>query len=986
MIGTCRPKQLPIQLNCVSNGGMIFRTITAFLAAAALPFTALAQAPEYQDVESRVHLVEAPTPSAADDVWPFAASDLPLDPAYRVGVLDNGMRYVIRPNGTPEGQGMVYFWVDAGSLAEEEDQLGYAHFVEHMAFNGSANVPEGEMLRLLEREGLAFGADTNASTSFDTTVYMLNLPRNDDSLLDTAMMIMRETASELLFDPEAVAREIGVIQAERRVRDTFQLRNQIANIAFNYPGSRFAARMPIGEVETIANATAGRLRDYYETYYRPDNTAIVVVGDFDADEVEALITQYFASWQPATGDAPASAHPSSAGPFDYDLQGLTDIYIDPALSETITAARTSPWIDRPDTVATRRERVLRQIAYGIINRRLQRLQRVDSPPFRAAGLVTQDVLKTGRSTNLVVQAAEGEWARGLAAAQEEYRRALEFGFTDAEVGEQVANLRASIESNAAGAATRHNNNFITGALTLLRDGQVPTTPQSALERFTAHEPAITPDSVLKALRADIVPLDNPLIRFTGRTAPEGGAPAIRAAWDAGMEVALEARTDEALDAFAYDDFGAPGTITSDVIEPVLGIRTIAFANGVKLNLKKTDLQEDRVSVELNVDGGQLLDTRENPLATAMTDSLLVGGLGAHSLDELQSILAGRQVGLNISADDETFRFSATTRPFDLDMQIKLFAATIVDPGYRPQGEEQYRRSIQNWFARYRATPGSALSNAQSAIVADNDPRFSLQDEQDYLALTFARLRDAIGDRFANGAIELALVGDFDEDEVIALVARTFGALPAREDDFRAYDDNRDRSFTADRSPRVVRHEGEANQAMIRMIWPTRDGEDLHESLKLELLERLTDLRLIDSLREELGQTYSPSARANQSRTYPGYGTFTITAEVDSAQVEPARAAMIAAIEDLRSTPAQEDELLRARAPQLEAYDNLLKTNGGWMRLVDRAQSQPDRITRYAQGREVLEVLTPQEIQAVARQYLDPAERLEITALPKEGAE
>jgi zinc protease len=171
-------------------------------------------------------------PVAPEHEWPFAKSDLTPDPAYRFGRLDNGMRYIIRPNGTPAGQGMVYFWVDAGSLAETDEELGYAHFIEHMAFNGSTRVPEGEMVRLLEREGLAFGADTNATTNFDVTLYTLNLPRNDPSLLDTALMLMRETASELTFSPEAVEREKGVVLSEKRVRDNFDLRNAVDELAF----------------------------------------------------------------------------------------------------------------------------------------------------------------------------------------------------------------------------------------------------------------------------------------------------------------------------------------------------------------------------------------------------------------------------------------------------------------------------------------------------------------------------------------------------------------------------------------------------------------------------------------------------------------------------------------------------------------------------------------------------------------------------------
>ncbi|MGC1269244.1 MAG: insulinase family protein, partial [Croceibacterium sp.] len=178
--------------------------------------------------------------------WPFATSDLPADPDWRFGTLANGMRYLIRHNGTPAGQASVQFWVDAGSISEQDDELGYAHFIEHMAFNGSTRVPEGDMVKLLEREGLAFGADTNASTSFGTTLYKLDLPRNSPALLDTALMLMRETASELTFSPAAVEREKGVVLSERRVRDTYALKNTVDQLQFEYPDARFTRRLPIG--------------------------------------------------------------------------------------------------------------------------------------------------------------------------------------------------------------------------------------------------------------------------------------------------------------------------------------------------------------------------------------------------------------------------------------------------------------------------------------------------------------------------------------------------------------------------------------------------------------------------------------------------------------------------------------------------------------------------------------------------------------------
>lgn len=955
---------------------MSLRSVAALLAALTLPLAACTASSAQESTVSSPNVAPVAA-STADSPWPFDASDLPVDPAYRVGVLDNGMRYIIRPNATPPEQGMVQFWVDFGSVAEGESQQGWAHFIEHMAFNGSTNLPEGEMVKLLEREGLAFGADTNASTGFDTTLYRLDLPRNDLELLDIALMLMRETASELTFDEEAVERERGIVLSEINVRDTYQFRAAKDLYAFSYPGSRLAQRFPAGTVETVSAATGAEMKELYDTYYRPENVALVVVGDYDTDTVEAAIIEKFGDWQ---GEE-RIAQPGF-GPIAMDQPGAADIYLDPALPDRLVISANGPWLGGPDTDESRRIRLRRAIGNGIINRRLQRLARQDDPPFRAATIDTSDIGEEGRTTSISIYALDGEWARGLAAAQEEYRRAITFGFSESEVAEQVANYRASVEANAAGAATRPNSSFVTGAITLLRDGQVPTTPESGLERFNAHAPLITPENVLAALREEIVPLDDPLIRYEGKSAPEGGETALLAAWEAGMMAELEQREMAELAEFAYQDFGTPGAITSDSVVEELGIRTVTFANGVKLNLKQTDLQQDRVLLELNVDGGEMLNTREDPLKTALASFMPQGGLGAHTYDELLSILAGRNVSFNFGTGTETFQLAAQTTPSDLELQLKLFAAALSDAAFRPSGEAQARQNVRAFFARSHATPSSALSFEVGDIVSDGDPRFTYQSEDDYMALTFAKMRDDLQGRLQNGAVELALVGDIEEEQAIALVAATVGALPMRESDFRDYADNRERHFTADRTPRVIYHDGEDNQALLALSWPTRDDSDHEANLELELLERVARIALTDTLREELGQTYSPSASASQSRYYPGYGTFNLSASLDAGRVDEAREAMLATIENLRNGGITEDLVLRARRPLLEQYDNQLDTNRGWMVVTDRAQTEPERITRFLTGRDKLAAITPAQLEAMAQTYLDPAKRLDITVMPR----
>ncbi|WFL77867.1 insulinase family protein [Altererythrobacter arenosus] len=913
--------------------------------------------------------------NAAD--WGVEGSDIPVDTEFRFGRLDNGVRYILRQNATPEGTALVRLHIGSGSLDETDSERGLAHFLEHMAFNGSKRVPEGEMVKLLEREGLSFGADTNATTSLETTTYMLNLPRNDEALLDTALMLMRETASELLIEQEAVERERGVILSERRDRNNYAYKQTIDELTFASPAARFIDRLPIGAIEVLESATAADLRGYYERTYVPENTVVVVVGDFPIATMEQLVHRHFAEWR----GGPDPVEPET-GPVDLTRRSETDIYVDPALSERVVVSSFGAWEDRPDSFAKRREDVLRQIGYAIVNRRLATLARGENAPFRSAGFGTGDIFEDGRMTRLVVDTADGEWRKGLAAATAELRRALAHGFSEAEVAEQLARLRSSLENATRSSETRTNSALVQSALALVEQQSVPSTPESALERFESYADAITPELTLAALLAEAAPLEDPMIRFQGRTEPAGGESALRSAWNELVALPiLPPQTSEAAE-FAYTDFGEPGTVVSDTRDERLGLRLIRFANGVMLNLKQTDIRKDQISFRLSLDGGNLLNTREDPLKTALVSSLPAGGLGKHSQDELETVLAGRTVRFSLSSTSDAFRFSGGTRPKDLELQMQLLAAAITDPGYRGEAIERYRRSLDEFFARLDATPGSAVSNSLGGILSDNDPRFTLQSREAFETLDFAKLRSDIADRLSHGAIELALVGDFDEDAAIAAVAQTLGALPPRETDFLPREEARQRVFTSQRISHRIMHRGEPDQALVRMTWPTTDDSDLGETLRLELLERVIRIALQDKLREELGKTYSPSASSSPTRTYPGYGTFSITASVDVSEVEATRAAIADLLSEFAERPLDVDLLDRAREPMLENYANMLKSLGGWMSLTDNAQSQSERLDRYFAAPAIIRAVTPEDIRQVARKYLAPGDAVEVIALPQ----
>jgi zinc protease len=428
------------------------------------------------------------------------------------------MRTVIVANALPKGTVQVRLDVATGSLDETARERGFAHFVEHMAFNGSTHVPEGEMVRLLERKGLAFGADTNAQTSFEQTTYMLDLPRNDADLIDTALMLMRETASELTFARSRRAR------TRRGAVGTARWPGLCAR-QFPRPARVLLSQGDLSPAPADRHGGDDRRRDRTGPQgflaaplrARQDHAG----GDRRCRSGQGGTGHRRPLWRLAGGPAPARPDQGKVLP---GQKGQTDVWTNPALAERVTVARHGRWLDEPDTIANRRENLLRQIGYGIVNRRFQTLSRRVDAPFRGAGLGTSDVFKIGRTTNLIVDTVDGGWARGLSAAATVWREAMAKGFTQAEVDEQVANVRTGIENAAAAENTRSNGALVNLALSLLHDDMVPTTPASGLARFNAFASTITPASVMAALRREAVPLDHPLIRFQGRKAPAGAPP------------------------------------------------------------------------------------------------------------------------------------------------------------------------------------------------------------------------------------------------------------------------------------------------------------------------------------------------------------------------------------------------------------------------------------------------------------------------------
>lgn len=910
--------------------------------------------------------------------WNFPIYDIPADPAVRYGVLENGLHYAIMKNKTPQSQVVMRLGFDIGWIDEVAGQSNAAHFIEHMAFNGSTNVPEGEMIKLLERDGLAFGADTNAETFYEHTLYKLDLPRNDDALIDTGLMLMREVASELTITPEAVQRERGVLQSEIQTNNDFNLRLVRDFAAFFAPDSIYAQRTgSLTQAADTANVTAEQLRAFYKAFYRPDNAVMIVVGDVDLDAIEAKLKSRFASWEkPASEIAEVDR-----GSIDFDRPMAADTFVDPAVTTLVRVVVPSPYEDKPETVAAARESMLTTLSSMIMNRRFQTIARKEDSVILGGGVSSSDYFDAMTLSLFSLSAKEGKVKEAVALAENEMRRAVQHGFTQAEVAEALANMETSYRNAAQRQNTRNSVGLATGIFNTVQRERIFQTPETNLAIFEQVKPSLTAAAIHEEFTERFT-ASEPLIHVADKQPIEGGDAALLAAYRNAAQLAVAAPVEEALTAFAYTDFGPAGLVVSDTRVDDLGYRAIRFDNNVMLNLKKTDFKDQEILFHLRMGEGELAYGFDQPGATVVMNFLAAGGLGQHSVDELQRLMAGRNVSLGLSATNDHLHTSGSTRAEDFLQQMQITAAYITDPGYRPEAEGQLKAAIPNYLAQLDASPQAVAGNRVPNIIANGDTRFGAPSGEVLLGTSFAELKAAIGPQLATAPIELTVVGDIDEQAIIDAVAQTLGALPDRKASLEPYATARDVDFTRDFTTRTLYHTGAADQGMVQVYWPTTDDDDFREEVTARITAAALRLKLLETLREELGATYTPFAQSEMSDTFDDFGYV-----VAAAIVAPENQSLVfETIDELARSMAtdgiDEDLLTRARNPILESLTQNRRENAYWQIVLESAQLETARLDRTRQYEDILRGVTTADVAAFAREYLKPDRRLRVAIVPK----
>jgi len=912
--------------------------------------------------------------------WAQELSDVAPDPAWRFGVLPNGMRYALRKNATPPGQASVRLWFDAGSLMEADDQQGLAHFLEHMAFNGSKNVPEGDMVKILERHGLAFGADTNAQTSFDETAYQLDLPKADDDTVDTSLMLLREAAGELTIAPDAVDRERGVVMSEQRTRDTPSYRVAIASLSAQMEGQLPPKRIPIGKTEILKTAPAQRIRDFYEAYYRPERAVLVAVGDFDVDAMEAKIKAKFGDW---TGKGQPGKNPDLGA---VAKRGPTaKLIVETGAPWSVQMS----WMRKPDglveTKATDERDMIENLAFAVVNRRMQAIGRSTEPPFIAGGAFKGDQYGAVRVTTFGATAQPTKWREALAALDAEQRRAVQYGVRQDELDREIASFRSGLVAAAAGEATQRTPALANQLLNTLGDAEVITSPAQNLAFFDQLVNGLTADRVNSVLKSAFVG-SGPLIVLAAPSNIDGGEPAILKAYDAlkSQPVTPPAAPGESL--WPYSSFGPTGKVVEQKDVTDLDAVFVRFENGVRLTVKPTKFRDDQIVVKVRTGHG-LLDMPSNVQSSLWSASAFIeGGLKQISAQDMDRVLTGKIWNAGLGVEDDAFYLNGRTRPEDLATELQVLAAYTVEPGWRPEAFNRVKTAYGAIHDQLESTTGGILSRDLGGLMHGGDQRWTFPSREQIAGASLEQLKATVANPLAQGDLEIVIVGDTTVEKAITAVADTFGALPKRPGEPPLADADK-APFPAPSAQPVLRtHKGRPDQAALFMVWRTDDlFSNLQRSRDVSILGQVMQLRLIDELREKQGATYSPNASSTASVTFKNWGYLGVSLEVPPEKLDGVVASIRKIAADLRDKPITADELERAKKPRIDQIEKARVTNEYWLGALSGAQEDPRLLDATRSVLAGLSRVTPADVQKAAKTYLGDDQSWLLLVKPEAAA-
>lgn len=923
-------------------------------------------------------------PAGAQERSNHEEQQLQQDPQIVTGELGSGMRYIIRPTKEPSGRGSVRLHVNVGSLSENEKNTGFSHLLEHMVFNGSRNFKRGELIPTMQKLGLGFGGDANAYTGLRETVYMLDLPNLQDKTVDAALTIMRDFADGATLADEAIDKERGIVISELHARDSASMRAGLSYIAQVTEGTRVAEYMPIGKEEVLLHGSGEEVRKRYHDYYVPGNMVLILTGDFAPEVAREWITKHFEGMQPRQqGEIPP------VGELVPSTQREKLIPNPEQADCRIMVSIVRPYEQHADTVEQRVKDLPLKLACAMLNRRYSRLAHKPDAPFLAAGADEEDLFHVVQLDGLNIVTKPEGWNAALQKGVAMLQQAIEYGFDPSELREITDNMESNFRREIDSWETVPANAMANRLVEALSDNRVMTTPEEnrRVLRKALDEIASDPDRCRKALAEAFDNLNGARLTLMGNLPEKATAEELRAEYDKALQTPVERPATEAAKPFAYETIGMPGVIMRREEMKDLGVTTLVLSNGVRVNLRPIDFRKGSVHVTAAVDGGLLSLPEEAGLVNMVQAVMQRGGLQEHSYDELERILAGKNVTMDFGVSPTRFLFTGTSSREDLELQCKLLASAILYPGYRADGELLLRRSLDNQYKALQTTPTGVYGKESLHALFGTNPLFTIPEREQIEAQSAETVRRSMEGPLAKNYTEVSLVGDFTVDEVLPILERTFGAMPQRNAQPNPIPPLKRRAeFQPWGQRRFMTYPTELDKTVVSQVRQAGNGRDLRRNRRLQLLVSIVRNKLFDGLRAAMGESYSPvvNLKANEDFDNAAYLT-TISYGVKGNRVK-VNTAMESICVGIGEGNISEEEFECAKKPFLASTQKMLVTPEYWEGNLVDLQSEPQRAALMRDILKDIESITLDEIRSLAKEVFGNADTTNFYFVAPEGYE
>ncbi len=907
---------------------------------------------------------------------------LPIDQRVKMGSLPNGMKYYIQHNTKPENRAELRLAVAAGSINEDDDQLGLAHFVEHMAFNGTANFNKSELVDYLQSVGTRFGPDLNAYTSFDETVYMLQVRTDSQAIFDKGMLILEDWAHSVTFEDEEIDKERGVVESELRsgLSADERMRNEYLPVIFHE--SKYADRLPIGTREIINNAPYDALKRFYRDWYRPNLMALVVVGDVDVDAVEKQILERFAKLE-------NPENPRERERYGFPDHDNTLVSITQDKEATYTTARVMYKHDHEKVKNFKdyRQSLVRSLYNSMLNNRLNELRQSANPPFLYGYAGYGREVGELDSYTLYVTTGEGEVLKGLEAVFTENKRALEHGFTATELDRTRIEILSQAETTAKEEDKLQSGSLAMSYVYHYLNESPALSPTQRFQIMQALLPTITLDEV-NHLADKWINEDgsNRVIVVTGPEKEQVPLPSeddIYALISKVGAKTVDPYEDAVSDVPLMVDMPEMGAVTEEKVVEDVGITEWTLSNGVRVILKPTDFQNDEIMFTAFSPGGHSNYPDEEYQSASIASAIInQAGIADFDLIQLQKMMAGKQVQVApfISELEEGMQGFSTIK--DLETMFQLIHLYFTEPREDAEAFQSMITRQRQILQNLRANPDYFYRDKVNEVRYKNHPRRGIPTVDDLDEMNLETVMKVYKDRFADASdFTFIFVGNFTSESIKPFITKYLASLPStgREDQWK------DVGVEVTKGRNIERFNfGEAPKAQIEMHWIGEfDWDDREAKYHLNSLMEVLRNKLRESMREDQGGVYGVSISGNTSK-YPKEGySVRVSFNSEPEEVDALIETAIKDIEDVMENGATEEELTKVREVQRQGRIKGLEENRFWtnaLRSTYMYDQDPHNIL-LENYEELIDDLDSDDIKMMAKQLFDTDNYTEIVMLP-----